>query len=94
MGERMGYCELKAKKGLIRVSSEQHNGKIKSISITGDFMIFPEDVIWELERELLETDANEKSINEIVTKHLSNAKLMGSTINDFVEVIICSLKGD
>ena len=90
----MGYCELKAKKGLIRVSSEQYNGKIKNISITGDFMVFPEDVIWELEKDLLGVEINEKFINEIVTKHLSKAKLLGSTINDFIDVIICSLKGE
>ncbi len=90
----MGICELKAKKGLIRVSSQQEGGKIKSISITGDFMVFPEDVIWEMEKGLIGLDINEKSIKEAVKKYLSIAELKGSTIDDFVEVIMCSLKGE
>ncbi|AFZ70735.1 Bacterial lipoate protein ligase C-terminus [Caldisphaera lagunensis DSM 15908] len=90
----MGICELKAKKGLIRVSSQQDKGKIKSISITGDFMVFPEDVIWEMEKGLIGIDVDEKNIREMVKKYLSNAKLMGSSIDDFVEVIICSLRGE
>ena len=94
MGEIMGVCELKAKKGLIRVSSQQEGGKIKSISITGDFMVFPEEVIWEMEKGLIGIEVNEKTIRETVNKYLSNAELKGSSIDDFVEVIVCSLKGE
>ncbi|AEC51121.1 hypothetical protein PNA2_0203 [Pyrococcus sp. NA2] len=44
--------EHKAKKGLIRIEIEEEDGIAKDVKISGDFFIYPEEVIEELENEL------------------------------------------
>ncbi|MDP8003619.1 MAG: lipoate protein ligase C-terminal domain-containing protein [Caldisphaera sp.] len=88
----MGECEVKAKKGLIRVIAKKDDNKIKNISITGDFMVFPEDVIWELEKKLIGVNSRKEDIRNVLNEILKNANLLGSTIDDFLDVIMCSLE--
>ncbi|ASJ16372.1 lipoate--protein ligase [Thermococcus chitonophagus] len=45
--------EHKAKKGLIRVEIDEDHGVAKSITITGDFFIYPESVVEDLETYLI-----------------------------------------
>lgn len=47
-----GEGVYKAKKGLIRVSLELLDEKIRDITITGDFFLYPEDALFEMEDEL------------------------------------------
>ncbi|HII60598.1 lipoate protein ligase C-terminal domain-containing protein [Pyrococcus horikoshii] len=44
--------EHKAKKGLIRVEIEEENGIAKDVKISGDFFIYPEDIVNDLEKAL------------------------------------------
>ncbi len=44
--------EHKAKKGLIRIEIDEENGVVEDIKITGDFFIYPEGTIEELENKL------------------------------------------
>ncbi|MCE4608240.1 MAG: hypothetical protein F7B61_04700 [Caldisphaeraceae archaeon] len=88
----MGECELKAKKGLIRVKSSFANGKITGISISGDFMVFPEGVVWNLEKNLLQKEVKRDEVERVVRETLRGAHLLGSSVEDFIDVILCSLE--
>ncbi|WP_048058152.1 lipoate protein ligase C-terminal domain-containing protein [Pyrococcus yayanosii] len=44
--------EHKARKGLIRVEIEERDGIVEDVKITGDFFIYPESVVDELENAL------------------------------------------
>ncbi|WP_048056112.1 lipoate protein ligase C-terminal domain-containing protein [Pyrococcus sp. ST04] len=44
--------EHKARKGLIRVEIDEEGGIAKKVIITGDFFIYPEDIVQELENSL------------------------------------------
>ena len=48
---KIGIFEYKARKGLIRATISLYDDTIE-VKITGDFMVFPEDTIWELEKNL------------------------------------------
>ena len=43
-------ASYKAAKGLIRIKATVDGEKIKDIQIAGDFFMYPEDRLWELER--------------------------------------------
>ncbi|MEB2793239.1 MAG: hypothetical protein G5Z42_06845 [Caldisphaeraceae archaeon] len=88
----MGECELKAKKGLIRVKSSFANGKITKISISGDFMVFPEGVVWDLEKNLLQREVRRDEVERVVRETLRDAHLLGSSVEDFIDAILCSLE--
>ncbi len=83
-------CELKARKGLIRASVVVKEGRIADISITGDFMVMPEDVVFRLEGELREVPVQREAVKQAVARALEGASLVGCTIDDFVDVILCA----
>lgn len=87
----MGACELKARKGLIRASVTVEGGRISRASITGDFIIIPEDAVFGLEDSLRGAEASRDGVREAVLRALSGASLVGCSIDDFVEVILCAM---
>ncbi|MCD6372740.1 MAG: lipoate--protein ligase family protein [Thermococcus sp.] len=44
--------EHKAKKGLIRIEFDENEGRAEHVRITGDFFMYPEDALHELEERL------------------------------------------
>ncbi len=50
MEHRMG--EHKARKGLIRIEFDDENGIARQVKITGDFFMYPEDAVAELEKKM------------------------------------------
>ncbi|MEW6222699.1 MAG: lipoate protein ligase C-terminal domain-containing protein [Candidatus Hadarchaeota archaeon] len=48
----MQYAEFKAPKGVIKVELELSGEKISRVSISGDFFMYPEDALEELEKSL------------------------------------------
>ena len=88
---KVGIFEYKAKKGLIRASVTLFEDKI-NVKITGDFMVFPEDVIVDLENNLKDIPPDERIIGELIEKSLSKAIMVGCTIDDFKLTIINALK--
>lgn len=56
----------KAKGGLIKTRIELENEKIKNVKIFGDFFFYPEDKLFELEKELIGKNKNE--ILDIIEK--------------------------
>lgn len=66
-------AEYKAEKGLIRVSVKSARGRIESITISGDFFLYPEDKLWALEQILVDCKLNKEvlinRIREFYEKH-------------------------
>ncbi|MGC9122727.1 MAG: lipoate protein ligase C-terminal domain-containing protein [Thermoplasmata archaeon] len=85
--------EKKTKKGLIRVKVFVENNTIKDITMEGDFFIYPEDKIWELEEYLKSTPIDENIIKEKVNEIMKDAEFVGSNLSDFYEVIINAVRG-
>ncbi len=62
----------KAKGGLIKTSLELENDIIKNVGIYGDFFFYPEDKLFELEKELIGKKKNDilKIITDFYEKNL------------------------
>lgn len=56
----------KAEGGLLRISLDA-DGKIRKITITGDFFFYPEEAIEELERALVGVKVGEEALLESIT---------------------------
>ncbi|WP_010917248.1 lipoate protein ligase C-terminal domain-containing protein [Thermoplasma volcanium] len=76
----------KAKKGLIRVSMDVENGVINNIKISGDFFMFPEESINELENMLKGSKID--NIKSIIDKFYNEGIITpGVEPQDFVNAI-------
>jgi len=64
----LGYAEFKAPKGVIKVELELEGGTISRISLSGDFFMYPEDALEELERTLAGVRADRESLLEAVRR--------------------------
>ena len=54
----------KSKGGLIRSFVSAENGKIKEISISGDFFLFPEEAFFKIARELNGIEAKREKVQQ------------------------------
>jgi len=64
----VGCAEYKAPKGVIRVALDIENGRISRASITGDFFMYPEEALIELENGLLNVRAERNAVEEAVRR--------------------------
>ena len=89
----MGEGSFKAQKGLIRVRTEAKSSEIESITISGDFFMYPEDQLWELEKRLKGTKTRKKDITEKIKEFYRNRDVLspGVAPEDFAEAIIRAL---
>ncbi|MBN1502728.1 hypothetical protein JW930_04230 [Candidatus Woesearchaeota archaeon] len=75
---------------LLKIFLESSDNKIKSIKITGDFFIYPEESIDKLETELTSIEIDEwtikKRINNFVKKN--NIRFFGITTEAITEAIL------
>jgi len=76
--------EHKAKGGLIRLDIKIENSKIRNIKITGDFFIYPEDSVFDLEKKL--KGKTEKESIKIIENFLENVKAPGINLDDFRKI--------
>lgn len=85
----------KSKGGLIRSFVEIKNEKIKDISISGDFFLFPEEALSKIIEELKGTMANREAIQKKIetTYKKENIQSPGTTPADFTESIMKALEG-
>ncbi len=67
----MLYAEFKAPKGVIKVELEMANGRISRVSLSGDFFMYPEEAIEELERSLEGVEVNKEALLVAVRKFYS-----------------------
>ncbi len=85
----------KAAKGLIKVRVEIEAGRIREVQIAGDFFMYPEDRLWELENTLKGTSINRDKILSKVQAFYekSNVLTPGVTPEDFTEAIVRAVSG-
>ncbi|MEE8400760.1 MAG: lipoate protein ligase C-terminal domain-containing protein [Candidatus Hydrothermarchaeaceae archaeon] len=82
----MRHSAYKTKGGLIRVSLEADE-KINDILITGDFFIYPEESVEELEKALIGVSTNESELLRVVKGFYENIEAMDIEPKDFVAAI-------
>jgi hypothetical protein len=81
---RIGVYEHKARKGLIRVSIRVAGGVIDDVSVTGDFFIYPEDSVFQLESSLKGLEASWEAVSRVLDEFFSKGlELAGATPEDF-----------
>jgi len=82
-----GVGEYKAKKGLIRVAVllDENGSTVQSVRITGDFFMYPEEALWYVEENLLNTSVSELEARIRNLFRELNIALVGSTVEDFLE---------
>ncbi len=85
----------KAAKGLIRVRAQVEAGYISEIQIAGDFFMYPEDGLWELEKTMKGTATNRDRILAKVEDVYQRMNLLtpGVTPEDFAEAVIRTIGG-
>jgi hypothetical protein len=85
----------KSKGGLIRSFVITENGKIKEISISGDFFLFPEETFFMIAKELRGIKAKRKDVEQKIEEIYSreNIQSPGTTPADFAESIMKALEG-
>ena len=80
-GGKLLKCELTLKKDIIA-----------TLKITGDFFLYPEEKITDLETCLLGCRINLKNIQPILTFFFQHVELVGATPQDFINLIMLTSK--
>jgi hypothetical protein len=90
MGHLLGEGSYKAPKGLIKVQVQVCNNTIDEIHISGDFFMYPEDRLWELEQTLTGIPAKRENILSTIKDFYIRVNLLtpGVIPADFTEAII------
>jgi hypothetical protein len=80
----------KAAKGLIRIKAIVEANIIEEIQIAGDFFMYPEDKLWELERNLVGTSIHRSDIIAKIQSFYEQTELLtpGVVPEDFAEAIV------
>lgn len=91
----MGEGLYKAAKGLIRVNVRVETDRISSIVISGDFFMYPEDELWEMEKHLVGRKADRTEVLSAVRLFYEKTKILtpGVTPEDFTEAIMRGVEG-
>ena len=85
----------KSKGGLIRSFVTTENGRIKEISISGDFFLFPEESFFKIAKELKGVNANRVDVEHKIEDIYIREKIQspGTSPADFTESIMKALEG-
>jgi lipoate-protein ligase A len=82
-------------KKLIKISLEDTDSKIiSSIMITGDFFLYPEETLDQIEASLIGTKMDRNSIKETIEKCLSHSEAFGFDSESLTDAIIGCLNND
>jgi lipoate---protein ligase len=83
-------------KKLIKVSLEydEHSKIINSITITGDFFLYPEETLDALEFNLIGIKLEKDSIKQKVEKCLSESEAFGFDSESMTDAILGCFKGE
>ncbi len=85
--------ELKVKGGkLVKCSLSLKDGMIKHVKFTGDFFMYPEEKIEELEKMLEGVKCTKEDIKERIAPFFDSIELMGASMEDFVTVVLIAIK--
>lgn len=89
-----GEGSYKAAKGLIRVQVAIADDAIDAIQISGDFFMYPEDALWDLERSLVGAPTDRTAILLKITGFYRRTGVLtpGVEPGDFTEAIVRSVE--
>ncbi len=87
-----GVFEVKARKGLIRVEAVVREGRVESVSIRGDFFLYPEDSLWMVEEKLRGVGVEEapRRLEQLIGE--LGVRLVGAEPRDFAEALRGALR--
>lgn len=91
----MGEGSYKAAKGLIRVNVKVETDRIREVVISGDFFMYPEDGLWELEKLLVGSKADRAEVLSKIKVFYEKTKILtpGVIPEDFTEAIMRGVEG-
>jgi len=69
----------------LKIEAEIENGKIVSISFSGDFFAYPPEALEEMEQDLISTDIT--NVEEKVNKYKGKLTLLGVSFDDIIELL-------
>jgi len=86
----MKETSYKAAKGLIRVRLVVEDKTIRDLEISGDFFMYPEDALWDLERLLVGKRIEKASLVTEISGFYDRFEVRspGVTPEDFAEAIV------
>jgi len=73
---------------MLRIRGEVTEGRVSSITITGDFFLHPEEVIDSLESSLIGVLFDREAILAVVTNELAGATLVGAAGEDVADLVM------
>jgi len=83
----------KARKGVIKISAWVLDGKIKDLMITGDFLIYPEKALVDIEEALKGSSLEKKELVDRV-KSVEGVEFVGMSPEDFATAILSGKNQD
>ena len=89
--ERLRAADYKAPGGkLVRVRLKEEDGIIRTVKITGDFFLIPEESLGKLEKILEDTPLREQELRLLVDRFFrgTGAQGLGVSSDDFVKAIL------
>ncbi len=73
---------------MLRVRGSVSDGRISSVTITGDFFLHPEDVIESIESSLQGALLERETVLAVVANELVGATLVGATEEDVTDLVM------
>ena len=91
----MGYFELKARKGVIKVKTSVEEGVLRDVEISGDFFFYPEEAFWRFKNCLKDTRADYDEILRKIESFFKSegVRLVGCSVEDFAKAVYYSAIG-
>ena len=89
--EKLKSADYKAPGGkLVRVRLKEEQGQIRSVKITGDFFLIPEESLGKLEKMLEDAPLQEPELRLLVDRFFrgTRAQGLGVSPDDFVKAIL------
>jgi lipoate-protein ligase A len=89
--EKSRLADYKAPGGkLVRIRLKEEQGQIRSVQITGDFFLVPEESLGKLEKMLEEVPLREAELRLLVDRFFrgTEAQGLGVSPDDFVKAIL------
>lgn len=93
----MGRAEYKVEGGkLVKAQVVTEKNKIQKVKITGDFFIYPEEFLEELEDTLVGSMLDESGLTKLIedVAEKRNATLLGVSPKDFAKCIVMAGKSN
>ncbi|WP_286974171.1 lipoate protein ligase C-terminal domain-containing protein [Acetomicrobium sp. UBA5826] len=90
----MPYAEFKAPKGIIKVFVKLAEGVISQIQISGDFFMYPEEALDDLEQLLVGTNAERAELSKLIEQFYEQRQIQTPMLTPdcFVEAIMRAVR--